>query len=96
MVRKFKRFKTSRNLKYTGDGDAKTFSAISEVKPCGPGISKIEYEGHIQKRMGTCLQKLKINKLKCSDGKTFGRKGRLTDKIIDKLTSYYGNGHKAT
>ena len=96
MVRIFKRSESSRNLKYTGyigDGDAKTFSAISEAKPYGPGvaISKIECVGHIQKRMGTRLRKLKINKVKCSDGKTVGGKGRLTDKIIDKLTSYYGN-----
>ena len=96
MIRIFKRSETSRNLKYTGyicDDDAKTFSAISDAKPYGPGVavSKTECVGHIQKRMSTRLQKFKINKVKCSDGKTVGGKDRLPDKIIDKLTSYYGN-----
>lgn len=41
--------------------------------------------------MGTRLRKLKQSGLKCSDGKSLSGKGRLTDKVIDKLTVYYGN-----
>lgn len=96
MVRIFQRSEDKRNAKYTGyigDGDAKTFLAIKEASPYGPDISvsKIECVGHIQKRMGTRLRKLKKSNIKCSDGKTVGGKGRLTDKMIDKLTVYYGN-----
>ncbi|GFX58765.1 uncharacterized protein TNCV_804691 [Trichonephila clavipes] len=79
----------------TGDGDTKTFNALSENKPYGDDhlIQKIECVGHVQKRMGTRLRKLKLvySKKKLSDGKTIGGKGRLTDSLIDKLAHYYGN-----
>lgn len=96
MVRIFERSEMTRNVKYVGyigDGDAKTFQAIINSKPYGSEItvSKIECVGHIQKRMGTRLRKLKQSGTKCSDGKSVGGKGRLTDKFIDKLTAYYGN-----
>ncbi|GFV35349.1 uncharacterized protein TNCV_3203811 [Trichonephila clavipes] len=78
-----------------GDGDTKTFNAFSENKPYGDDhlIQKIECVGHVQKRMGTRLGKLKLvySKKKLSDGKTIGGKGRLTDSLIDKLAHYYGN-----
>ncbi|GFT35190.1 uncharacterized protein TNCV_352981 [Trichonephila clavipes] len=78
-----------------GDGDTKTFNALSENKPYGDDhlIQKIECVGHVQKRMGTRLRKLKLvySKKKLSDGKTIGGKGRLTDSLIDKLAHYYGN-----
>ncbi|GFX93281.1 uncharacterized protein TNCV_4761601 [Trichonephila clavipes] len=32
---------------------------------------------------------------KLSDGKTIGRKGRLTDAIISKLATFYGNAIRA-
>ncbi|GFW22580.1 uncharacterized protein TNCV_1478771 [Trichonephila clavipes] len=43
--------------------------------------------------MGSRLQKLKAlwGEKKLSDGKTIGGKGRLTDAIISKLTTFYGN-----
>lgn len=95
MVNIFKRSEAKRNVKYTGyigDGDAKTFSAITDAKPYGSlVISKIECVGHIQKRMGSRLRKLRQSKVKCSDNKSVGGKGRLTDKVIDQLTIYYGN-----
>ncbi|GFU51715.1 uncharacterized protein TNCV_1213451 [Trichonephila clavipes] len=76
-------------------GDTKTFNALSENKPYGDDhlIQKIECVGHVQKRMGTRLRKLKLvySKKKLSDGKTIGGKGRLTDSLIDKLAHYYGN-----
>ncbi|GFW39672.1 uncharacterized protein TNCV_3188431 [Trichonephila clavipes] len=79
----------------TGDGDTKTFNAPSENKPYGDDhlIQKIECVGHVEKRMGTRLRKLKLvySKNKLSDGKTIGGKGRLTDSLIDKLAHYYGN-----
>ncbi|GFX49611.1 uncharacterized protein TNCV_4902531 [Trichonephila clavipes] len=79
----------------TGDGDTKTFNALSENKPYGDDylIQKIECVGHVQKRMGTRLRKLKLvySKKELSDGKTIGGKGRLTDSLIDKLAHYYGN-----
>ncbi|GFW84968.1 uncharacterized protein TNCV_682561 [Trichonephila clavipes] len=62
----------------TGDGDTKTFNALSENKPYGDDylIQKIECVGHVQKRMGTRLRKLKLvySKKKLSDGKTIGGK----------------------
>ncbi len=54
----------------------------------------MEYEcvGHVQKRMGTALRKLKSQKgkKKLMDGKTIGGAGRLTGAKIDKLQVYYG------
>ncbi|GFV63390.1 uncharacterized protein TNCV_138891 [Trichonephila clavipes] len=59
-----------------GDGDTKTFNALSENKPYGDDhlIQKIECVGHVQRRMGTRLRKLKLvySKKKLSDGKTIG------------------------
>ena len=47
--------------------------------------------GHIQKRVGGRLRKLKAtNKERLSDGKTLGGKGRLTEKVINKLQNYFG------
>ncbi|GFS68131.1 uncharacterized protein TNCV_438901 [Trichonephila clavipes] len=71
------------------------FNVLSENKPYGDDhlIQKIECVGHVQKRMGTRLRKLKLvySKKKLSDGKTIGGKGRLTDSLIDKLAHYYSN-----
>ncbi|GFX62726.1 uncharacterized protein TNCV_3007631 [Trichonephila clavipes] len=98
MLRIFNRSEKFHNLKYSnyiGDGDTKTFNALSENKQYGDDhlIQKIECAGHVQKRMGTRLRKLKLvySKKKLSDGKTIGGKGRLTDSLIDKLAHYYGN-----
>ncbi|GFW63880.1 uncharacterized protein TNCV_705861 [Trichonephila clavipes] len=98
MLRIFNRSEKLHNLKYSnyiGDGDTKTFNALSENKPYGDDhlIQKIECVGHEQKRMGARLRKLKLvySKKKLSDGKTIGGKGRLTDSLIDKLAHYYGN-----
>ncbi|GFW59718.1 uncharacterized protein TNCV_4718101 [Trichonephila clavipes] len=47
--------------------------------------------------MGNRLRKLKsfTGNKKLSDGKTIGGKGRLTDAIISKLTTFYGNAIRA-
>ncbi|GBN83517.1 hypothetical protein AVEN_266038-1 [Araneus ventricosus] len=77
------------------DGDASTFKDVCEDKPYGINttIEKVECVGHVQKRMGTRLRKLKKRheKEKIADGKTIGGRGRLTDELIKKLTTYYGN-----
>ncbi|GFV51317.1 uncharacterized protein TNCV_3615151 [Trichonephila clavipes] len=97
MLRIFNRSEKLHNLKYSnciGDGNTKTFNALSENKPYGDDhlIQKIECVGHVQKRMVTRLRKLKlVYSKKISDGKTIGGKGRLTDSLIDKLAHYYGN-----
>ncbi|GFX53403.1 uncharacterized protein TNCV_2946421 [Trichonephila clavipes] len=54
-------------------------------------FQKIECVGHVQKRMGTRLRKLKQMSSKLSDGKSIGGKTRLTDRMIDLITTYYGN-----
>jgi hypothetical protein len=56
-------------------------------------IEKRECVGHVQKWMGGKLQCLKqsMKNKKLKDGKTLGGKGRLTDGLINKLQSYYGN-----
>ena len=51
-------------LRYTtfiGDGDAKTFAYLTELKPYGEDVEIIKHEcvGHVQKRMGMALRKLK-------------------------------------
>lgn len=79
--------------KYLGDGDSKGFAAVLESKPYGDDIEKLECVGHVQKRLGTRLRKLKLaNKgLKLADGKGLGGKGRLTKDKIDQIQRYYGS-----
>lgn len=47
-------------------------------------VLKKECVGHVQKRMGTRLRNLKKNT------KGLGGKGKLTRKLIDELSVYYG------
>lgn len=77
--------------KFLGDGDSKAYNSVVAARPYGDKIiTKLECVGHVQKRMGTRLRKLKLSlsNKKLSDGKTI--RGRLTDKIIDELQQYYG------
>ena len=57
-------------------------------------VAKEECVGHVQKRMGTRLRdyKKRMRGRKLSDGKGVGGAGRLTDKIIDKIQNFYGQG----
>ncbi|GFU01240.1 uncharacterized protein TNCV_5123951 [Trichonephila clavipes] len=75
------------------------FRLLLKKNPNGDSvpIEKVECVGHVQKRMGSRLRKLKAlrGKKKLSDGKTIGGKGRLTDAIISKLTTFYGNAIRA-
>lgn len=98
MIRIFQRSikeKGVRYVSYIGDGDSSTFKSISENQPYGPDvpIEKIECVGHIQKRMGTRLRKLKktFGRTKLAGGKTIGGQGRLSPENIKTLTQYYGN-----
>lgn len=98
MLRIFERSEKKHDRIYTeyiGDGDSKTYPAIVERKPYGPDvkIEKLECVGHVQKRMGSRLRKLKsaLGRKQLSDGRTIGGRGRLTDDLIKKLTLYYGN-----
>lgn len=93
----FARSEEKYNLRYTrftGDGDTNAYKSVSESRPYGDTvIEKIECVGHVQKRMGTRLRKLKttLGKNKLKDGKTIGGRGRLTATQIDQIQTYYGN-----
>jgi hypothetical protein len=50
-----------RYTNYLGDGDSKAFETVKNLKPYGDqvSLSKMEYIGHIQKRMGGRLRRLR-------------------------------------
>ncbi|GFY14981.1 uncharacterized protein TNCV_235311 [Trichonephila clavipes] len=82
----FERSLIKRDLQYTeyyGDGDSKGFLQVKDIYGEN-SVTKLECIGHVQKREGSRLKKLKKNT------KGFGGKGKLTDKFIDKLQNYYG------
>ncbi|GFX28246.1 uncharacterized protein TNCV_2772451 [Trichonephila clavipes] len=82
----FERSEDHRMLRYTdyyGDGDSKAFDAVKDIYG-KDSVTKLECIGHIQKRVGTRLRKLK------SRNKGLGGKGKLTDGLINKLQNYYG------
>ena len=85
----------NRKLRYTkliGDGDSKTHASILTADPY-PGIKveKLECIGHIQKRVGSRLRKLRsTHKGPLSDGKGITGQGRLTEKLMNKLQNLYG------
>ena len=69
-------------------------SAIVEREPYGKDCipKKLECIGHVQKRVGSRLRRLKSSHkgVKLADGKGVSGKGRLTDAKIDLLQNYYG------
>lgn len=72
---------------YIGDGDTKTFKSIQNLNPYEDiEVKKKECVGHVQKRMGSRLRAVKKN-VKGLGGKGAGK---LTDKVIADLTTYYG------
>ncbi|XP_054279210.1 uncharacterized protein LOC128997596 [Macrosteles quadrilineatus] len=93
----FNRSELKRNVRYVnmlGDGDSKAYSCVKESKPYDDvDVSKLECVGHVEKRMGTRLRNLKktMGGKELADGKSLKGRGRLTDKVIDELQSYYGN-----
>lgn len=74
-----------RYVDYIGDGDSKTYKSILTLNPYGEDcpVKKSECVGHVQKRMGTRLRNIKKKQ-------KLGGKGKLTDLVIKKLTTYYG------
>ena len=86
MKRIFARSEETRKLQYTqyfGDGDSKAYNEVENAYD-NVHVEKKECVGHVQKRVGTALRKLK------KDNKGIGGKGKLTDSLIDKLQNYYG------
>lgn len=81
----FEQSQTLRGLQYSdyyGDGDSKGHLSVQNIYGEN-SVKKLECIGHIQKRVGTRLHKLKK--------KTSQLKGKgLTDLFIDKLQKYYG------
>lgn len=88
MIEMFSRSEEQFSMRYSnyiGEGNSKTFKALLDLQPyCEDSIlKKSECVGHVEKRMGTCLRNIKkVAKL--------GRKGKLTDTLIKKLTKYCG------
>lgn len=79
--------------KYLGDGDSKGFKKVVESKPYGDmEIEKLECIGHVQKRMGSQLRRLRkeYKGKKLEDGRLISGHGRLTEKEIDNIQTYYG------
>ncbi|RUS86508.1 hypothetical protein EGW08_005758 [Elysia chlorotica] len=82
------------NMRYVtvvSDGDAKAYNAVFQLQPYGPDcpIEKEDCINHVCKRMGTALRNLvsDASKRKVTLG---GRgAGRLTQKTISRLTTYY-------
>ena len=71
--------------KFFGEGSSKSYSAVKIIhEASGKVVQKLECIRHVQKRMGTALRKLKKNK------KDLGEKGKLTDKMIERIQNYYG------
>ena len=69
-----------------------SYSEIIKKDPySGTVVQKLECVGHVQKRVGGRLQKLKSSdKTPLSDGKSLSGKGMLTEKMINKLQNYFG------
>ncbi len=70
-----------RYVQYPGDGDSPSFKKVCESKPYyGVDTEKLECVGHVQKRCGTRLRRLKQDNkgIKLSDGKGLAGAGRLT------------------
>ncbi|GFX71869.1 uncharacterized protein TNCV_1442931 [Trichonephila clavipes] len=85
-TRIFQRSIVKRGLKYAhyyGDGDSKGFINVKDTYG-KDSVTKYECIGHVQKRVGARLRKLK------SKNKNLSGKGKLTDSFIDRLQNYYG------
>ena len=86
VVRCFEKSVATNGLQYTtyiGDGDSKAHSSVVAADPySGVTVTKAECIGHIQKRVGSRLRKLKKK-----EGKLLSK---LTHKIINKMQNYFG------
>ena len=83
-----------RYVDFVGDGDCSSYGDVVKSKPYGVEtvVRKVEYVGHIQKRMGGRLKRKKrdLKGKKLTDGKTIGGSGHLSDSLIDTFQRYYG------
>lgn len=85
MFRRSEKLYQVKYINYVGDGDSKTFSNLQSNEVYDDVvIKKKECINHVQKRMGTRLRNL-VKKTKGLSGK-----GKLTGKLIDELSIYYG------
>ncbi|GFS72575.1 uncharacterized protein TNCV_4135791 [Trichonephila clavipes] len=85
-TRIFQRSIVKRGLKYAhyyGDGVSKGFISVKDTYG-KDSVTKYECIGHVQKRVGARLRKLK------SKNKNLSGKGKLIDSFIDRLQNYYG------
>ena len=94
-VRIFKRSQNIYNVRYKtyiGDGDSSSFQSVVDAKPYKDLTPvKAECTGHIQKRVGSRLRRLKGNtKGNLSDGIPLGGAGWLTLKVINTLQNAMG------
>ena len=95
-VKMFGRSVERNNLKYThyiGDGDTSSFREAQASKPYGDiAVEKLECIGHVQKRVGTRCRNMQdqYRGKKLADNKPLTGKGRLAEKAINALQSYYG------
>ena len=81
----FARSVEKHKLQYTdfyGDGDSKSHPAVENIYD-DVKVKKLECIGHVQKRVGNRLCKLK------SRVKGLGGRGKLTNAVIDRLQNYY-------
>jgi len=88
VIEMFRRSESLFDIKYAnyvGDGDSKTFKGILDSQPYEDfTVKNKKCIDHVQKRMGSRLRKLK------QSTKGLGGKGKLTGKLIDELSIYYG------
>ncbi|GFX54906.1 uncharacterized protein TNCV_3318231 [Trichonephila clavipes] len=85
-TRIFQRSIVKRGLKYAhyyGDGDSKGFISVKDTYG-KDRVTKYECIGHVRKRVGARVCKLK------SKNKNLSGKGKLTDSFIDRFQNYYG------
>ena len=83
----FERSIATNNLRYMnfyGDGDSKCFKTIEYIYGDDDPVNKQECIGHYQKRVGCRLRKLRPKE------NLGGKKGELTNSIIDRLQNYFG------
>lgn len=86
LYRIFERSEATRSLKYVdyyGDGDSKSHATVKDIYGKN-SVRKLECIGHVQKRVGCRLRKLKKRVAGLA-----GR-GKLTDALTDRLQNYYG------
>ena len=81
---------------YVSDGDTNPFGAVIDALKNKYGedyqVRKEDCIGRVQKGMGNSLRKYKNNRkgTLLADNKSVGGTGSLTDKVVEKIQTYYG------